>query len=271
MNTFNRITRAAREGRMLSTLNRRLNPAREWNLRASLRQQHASVRELPSIQFHGNSEASPASVALRSSFDAAQRGCCALPAEIRAIEGMSGQKYRSFINSLVSVYPDPRYLEIGSWAGSTATAALHGNSAYALCIDNWSQFGGPRSEFFSNMDKVISEKIKFRFLEQDYRSVDFGSIGRFNIYLFDGPHEEGDHRDGIMLAQPALLDPFVLIVDDWNWRSVRIGTFRGLSDAKCYVESSIELRTTRDNMHSAVSGKASEWHNGYFLAVVRRG
>ena len=34
---------------------------------------------------------------------------------VRAIDGMSGQKYRTFINNLVKDHPDPRYLEIGSW------------------------------------------------------------------------------------------------------------------------------------------------------------
>ena len=246
-------------------------PLRDWKLRAALRQWLAPNRQLPLIHFHGTFSASREGVALKDSFDEAQQGICRLPEEIRGIEGFSGQKYRSFVNNLVRVYPDPHYLEIGSWGGSTATAALYGNSAQALCIDNWSQFGGPRSEFFSNMDKVISENIQFRFLEQDFRRVDFRSIGQFNIYLFDGPHEEADQCDGITLAQPALLDPFILIVDDWNWRFVRIGTFKGLIDAKCYVESSIEIRTTRNNRHPRVSGKASEWHNGYFLAVVHKG
>ena len=120
---------------------------------------------------------------------------------------MSGQRYRSFINSLVASHPDPRYLEIGSFAGSTATAALHGNRGKALCIDNWSQFGGPHSDFFDNIEKVLSSDIDFSFLEQDFRAVRYDRIGTFNIYLFDGPHEERDQYDGIALAQPALTDP----------------------------------------------------------------
>jgi hypothetical protein len=271
MNTINRIAGAVKEGRLLSGLQRRLDPLRECKLRAALRQWQVPNRQLPLIHFHGDFSASPEGVALKGSFDKAQLGTYRLPEEIRSIEGMSGQKYRCLVNNLVRAYPDPRYLEIGSWAGSTATAALHGNSVQALCIDNWSQFGGPRSEFFSNMDKVISEDVHFRFLEQDFRRVDYRSIGHFNIYLFDGPHEEADQCQGVTIAQPALLDPFILIVDDWNWRAVRIGTFRGLIDAKCRVESSIELRTTRNNTHPVVSGQASEWHNGYFLAVVRKG
>lgn len=274
MNTINRIALAVEEGRLLSSLQRRLrrrfNPLRERKLRAALRQRQAPNRQLPMIHFHGDFAASPEGVALRGSFDKAQCGTYWLPEDIRDIDGMSGQKYRSFVNNLVHVYPDPYYLEIGSWAGSTATSALYGNSAHALCVDNWSEFGGPRSEFFSNMDKVISEDIHFRFLEQDFRRVDFRSIGHFNIYLFDGPHEEEDQYHGVTLAQPALLDPFVLIVDDWNWRSVRIGTFRGLVDAGCHVESSIEIRTTVNNKHPVVANSASDWHNGYFLAVVRK-
>ena len=86
---------------------------------------------------------------------------------------MSGQKYRAFINNLVRSCPNPRYLEVGSWAGSTATAALSGNRASALCIDNWSQYGGPKDQFFQNIKKVLSEKIQFKFMERDFRSVDY--------------------------------------------------------------------------------------------------
>src|SRR5271155_210084 len=230
MHTINRIASAVEEGRLISGL---LDRLRECVLRASLRQWHTPSRQPHMIHFHGDFSASAEGVALKGSFDKARQGTWRLPEEIRGIEGMSGQKYRSFVNNLVRSYPDPRYLEIGSWRGSTATAALYGNSAQALCIDNWSQFGGPRSEFFSNMDKVVSEDVHFRFLEQDFRKVDFHSIGDFNIYLFDGPHEETDQCQGVTIAQPALLDPFILIVDDWNWRPVRIGTFRGLIEAKC--------------------------------------
>ena len=150
----------------------------------------------------------------------------ALPAEVRQIEGMSGQKYRSLINRLVASISDARYLEIGSWAGSTAAAALYGNTVKALCIDNWSQFGGPRELFFANIKKVLTPNIKFEFIERDFRAVDYNDIGSFNIYLFDGPHEEKDQYDGIMIAQPALTNQFILIVDDWNWRQSELGHFR---------------------------------------------
>ena len=59
---------------------------------------------------------------IKHSFDRALNDESPLPSEIRDIDGMSGQKYRAFINNLVRSCPNPRYLEVGTWAGSTATA-----------------------------------------------------------------------------------------------------------------------------------------------------
>jgi hypothetical protein len=225
---------------------------------------------LPVVSRYGDFTTSDQCRLLEHSFARALNGESPLPSEIRDIDGMSGQKYRAFINILLSSCPKPRYLEIGSWAGSTATAALSGNRAAALCIDNWSQFGGPKDQFLQNIKKVLSEKIQFKFLEQDFRAVDYGSIGQFNIYLFDGPHREADQYDGVVLAQPALTGTFFLIVDDWNWRAVRLGTFRGLAASRCHLECSIEVRTTLDESYPSVFGKQSDWHNGYFIAVVQK-
>ena len=60
--------------------------------------------------------------------------------EIKFMSGMSGKKYRYLINQLVYLIEKPRYLEIGSWAGSTVCSALYGNKVKAVCIDNWLKF-----------------------------------------------------------------------------------------------------------------------------------
>jgi hypothetical protein len=224
-------------------------------------------QRLPSIRLGGQFSSGPG-LLIKTAFESASAQSSSLPITIREIPGMSGQRYRSFINRLVASYPDARYLEVGSFAGSTATAALYGNRAKALCIDNWSQFGGNRSAFLANIDRTLSSDLEFSYLEQDFRSVPFHGIGQFNIYLFDGPHEERDQYDGIVLAQPALTDSYVLIVDDWNWRQVRMGTYRALRDAACRIECSIEIRTTLDDSPTLTPGKHSDWHNGYFIAAI---
>jgi len=222
------------------------------------------------IAMSGWSSVSPIQQLVTKAFTRALVNDSKLPQTIRNIKGMSGQIYRSFINNLVESHENARYLEIGSWAGSTATAALYGNTAKCVCIDNWSQFGGPKTAFFANIELVRSDKIDFSFIEQDFRTVDYGTLGTFNIYMFDGPHTELDQYDGIMIAQPALEKSHIMIVDDWNWQSVRDGTLRALVDTKCRIEFWFEVRTTFDNSHALVGGEDSDWHNGYFIAMVEK-
>jgi hypothetical protein len=269
-----RIGSAVREGRIQHGVRRRWLTCRavcrehwfRWKL--GVRAQRPA--SLPSIALSAGAPSSEETRLLKSAFDAACGESSDLPANIRAIAGMSGQRYRSFINAYVRAIPDARYLEVGSWAGSTAAAALVGNRAKALCIDNWSEFGGPREVFFSNIALALSDRIDFRFIESDFRVVDYASIGSFNVYLFDGPHEEADQYDGVVLAQPALTDRFLLVVDDWNWRAVRVGTFNALAGAGCTVEDFIEVRTTLNDDHPESANEQSDWHNGYFLAVVAK-
>ena len=224
--TWKRFSSATKEGRLVAAALVRL---REALYRGILRQAVSPYRNVPYISVSGDFSNLPASVLLKQCLGRAVADLGGPPDFVRAIDGMSGQKYRTFINNLVRSHPDARYLEVGSWQGSTAAAALHGNCVKALCIDNWSQFGGPKSAFLANMERVRSQSpaVDFRFVEGDFRRVDYTSLGRFNIFLFDGPHEEMDQYDGIMLARPALEGCFILIVDDWNWRKVRLGTLPG--------------------------------------------
>lgn len=186
------------------------------------------------------------------------------------IEGMSGRKFRYFLNNLLGTISNPRYLEVGSWAGSTFCSAIYGNTLRATAIDNWSQFGGPVNHFFVNVGHCCSADTRVSVLFEDFRNVDFGAIGKFNVYLFDGPHAYQDQYDGVVMAWDALADEFVLMVDDWNWEDVRRGTFDAIRDLGLELEFKIEVRTTQDNSHPKLSGKASDWHNGYFIAVVRK-
>jgi hypothetical protein len=217
----------------------------------------------------GNHQGTAKSSLLYEAFVKTMGAVDRLPAAVSDMEGMSGQSYRLFVNNLVSATDAANYLEIGSWAGSTVAAALYGNTAHALCIDNWSQFGGPKDEFLDNCKK-LQLKHRIDLLEDDFRNVDYSAFGPFDIYLYDGPHEEEDHHDGIVRVQPALEDEYFLIVDDWNWPGVRIGTLRGLSATKSTILFAIEVRTTEDNEHPAGGGKDSAWHNGCLLAVIAK-
>lgn len=185
----------------------------------------------------------------------------------KKLGGMSGKKYRAFVNSLIKLLPAPRYLEIGSYMGSTACAAISGNKLKALCIDNWSQFGGPKGSFLSNIEFCLkTSDCDFQFVENDFRKVDYDSIGKFNVYMFDGPHEDIDQYEGITLIQNALDDVYVLIVDDYNKESIRNSTMKALKDIDSKILASIEIITP----YPGERMKTSDWHNGYFIAVIEK-
>jgi hypothetical protein len=229
-----------------------------------------STREEMSVVFNGE----PASCAEAGRIWDAFRTSMALdndlPDQILNMRGMSGRKYRRFINRLVDATPNARYLEIGSWTGSTTCAAMAGNSVRVVCIDNWAQFDGPKAEFESNTTCFLGSRTNFRSIESDFRFVDYGELGTFNIYLFDGPHEYQDQYNGIVITQPALAEVHILIVDDWNWPSVRRGTLDALQSLATEVLYSIEIRTTQADCHPMQSSQKTDWHNGYYFAACRK-
>ena len=221
-----------------------------------------------SIKLSGNFRASSLCETLYKSFFDTLALDHLLPTPILTMVGMSGQRYRMFINNLVRSIHNPRYLEIGSWQGSTACSAMWGNSAVVTCIDNWSQFGGPKDVFLFNVE-LTKGNCQFSFIESDYRSVNYDQLGTHNIFMFDGPHEEIDQYDGIVRPLTALSSEFILIVDDYNWETVRLGTQRAIRDSDISTICSIEIRTTQDNTQPATNiMQNSDWHNGYFIAAL---
>lgn len=232
--------------------------------------QHMTIRQ----EAPANRHAADLVAAARRALDRALADDGKLPEEVLSISGMSGRRYRRFVNNLVESVAGAKYLEIGSWGGSTLCSAIYGNDVEALAIDNWSQFGGPFDRFYRNLAAFKGE-ARVSFLEKDFRTVDFRALGStfgtFNVYLFDGPHSFADQYDGIMRAQPSLEDAYVQVVDDWNWRQVRDGTMQAIADAGLQVGFMAEVRTTLDDTHAeGLTCEQSDWHNGYFIAVLSR-
>lgn len=204
------------------------------------------------------------------------RGEHKLSESVRTMEGFSGRLYRSLINNLIETTPDARYLEIGSWTGSTACAAMEGNSCDVLCIDNWhglhagqtapsEEAKSAKETFQKNTNSIITEKINFKFIEQNYKTIDYNTLGKFNVYLFDGPHEFQDQVDGIIMAQPALDDTYVLIIDDFNYLTAQDATAKAFEEIKANAIAWLDIRTTRDAL-----GVSSNWHNGYYIGVIKK-
>ena len=190
--------------------------------------------------------------------------------DVLTMVGMSGGKYRHFINNLIRGLPNPSYLEVGCWTGSTLCSAISRNRVRATGIDNWSEFGGPKDQFLANVNRFKVPEAHVTFVECDFRKLDIASLGTFNVYLFDGPHAYQDHCDGLVHAARALTRQFIRIIDDWNWEPVRRGSLAAIKALNLSLKYSLEIRTTLDGTHGPVIGHLSDWHNGYFFSVLEK-
>ena len=208
----------------------------------------------------------PQAVILDQAFELAKQHNTKLSSYTMNMQGMSGRKYRTLINRLVEKTPDARYLEVGSWKGSTVCSAMDGNTGVFKCIDNWYEGSHIKVDFETNTKQLLTDNTDFSFIYNDFRNVDYHALGKFNIYMFDGPHEKQDQYDGIYYALPALDDCYTLIVDDYNVEPVQSGTRDALVACGQTVIASISILSGEDPYLNG-----SDWHNGYFIAVIKKG
>jgi hypothetical protein len=188
--------------------------------------------------------------------------------EILNMDGMSGKMTRHFYNNLLD-RDDVRYLEIGTWKGSSVCSAMCGNKANVVCIDNWSEFGGPKEEFLKNFNAYKGEN-QARFIEEDCYKVDISQLPKFNIYMYDGNHTKDSHYMALVHYYNCLDDMFVFIVDDWNWKEVRNGTYESLKKLNLAVLYEKEIRLTTNNMHTSPNLARETWHNGIYVAILQK-
>ncbi len=206
---------------------------------------------------------------VETAFEKAVKGESKLTDKILKMEGMSGKKTRHLYNNLLNK-DGIRYLEIGSWKGSSACSAMYGNRAEVFCIDNWSQFSGPKSEFYRNFNAYRGENSA-QFLEQDCFTVDVTQLPKFNIYLYDGDHARVSHYNALIHYYECLDDIFIYIVDDWNWKDVRDGTYESFKQLNVSVLYEKEVKTTDDDTHPPWgSEKQQDWHNGTYIAILQK-
>lgn len=207
---------------------------------------------------------------LEKSFLNAENGISKINDDILYIEGMSGIKTRHFYNNLLDT-DDARYLEIGTWKGSTVCSAMYKNKAKVLCIDNWSEFGGPKDIFLNNFEKFKGENDAY-FIENNCFHINISElpIPKFNIYLYDGNHESNSHHNALIHYYDALDDIFIYIVDDWNCPKVRNGTISSIKHLNLNILYNKMIRTSYDDQHANFYIARKTWWNGIYVAILQK-
>jgi len=206
------------------------------------------------------------------SFNNAQNNISKLNSGILSMEGLSGKKTRHLYNNVCSMN-DTRYLEVGTWKGSSVCSAFYKNNIDVVCIDNWSELGGPKSEFIQNVLKYKGNlrQDKFKYIEDDCFKVDISKLNKFNVYLYDGNHTEESHYMALTYYIKVLDDVFIYIVDDWNWPFVRDGTRNAIKDLNLTIVYEKEIRTTMDDTCPPDDlPEKINWWNGVYVAILKK-
>ena len=183
--------------------------------------------------------------------------------EILQYKGFTGPKTRHLYNNICSKLQDIRYLEIGTWYGSSSISAIYKNKIDALFIDNWCQFDGDSNIFVENLEK-FNENSNYNLIENDCWSIDLDSFkSKYNVYLYDGAHTENDHYKSLHYYYPVLDDQFIFMVDDWCWPDVRDGTMRAIRDLNLNIQFRHEEFLSSDDLQNMPNHKGKDsWWNG---------
>ncbi len=224
-------------------------------------------------------------------------GVSNLSKDIFYLDGMSSPKVRAFLNNLCE-REGTRYLEIGSWKGSTLISALYANEQMvdlAIGIDNFTEFADlgttinlisisqdtldrrrspqqkhPRECCRENIDRFLRKPLNLHFYDNDcFSSVFIDALkqhhpqAHINVYLFDGEHTESSQYSGFTEYDFILDDTFIAIIDDWNWEEVKVGTRRAFADLRYKVLKEWELPGKGTN-------DIENWWNGLYVAVVQK-
>lgn len=130
------------------------------------------------------------------------------------------------INSIVRrLNPGAVFLNVGTFAGFSLFSGMAGNEeSQCIGVDNFSQFGGPKEQFFQGYRRFKSKRSDF--FNMDYAKY-FRDHHRLPIgfYFYDGPHDYENQRNGLVVAEPYFCKDALILVDDTNDEIVRNATF----------------------------------------------
>jgi hypothetical protein len=183
------------------------------------------------------------------------------------VPGFSSQAIRFTLNASVKRMAPARILEVGSYMGSTAAAMCHENNVEVIhMVDNHSEFGQTSAALAGTADRfglpaVLHDIDYFQSLPDNV----FGGT-KFNVYFYDGSHNEADHARELSIALPHLEEAFLYMVDDFTvHQKVSLGCKAGLLALadKVEVVSSMVYESHLEN------DEAGYW-NGLLVAWCRR-
>ncbi len=171
--------------------------------------------------------------------------------QILNMEGMSGSKTRHLYNNVCTL-DNSKYLEIGTWKGSSFISAIYNNNCFGYCIDNWSQFGGPKNEFYNNLINYLPGQQNYKIIDKDCWSITNLDIpNNIDIFMYDGEHTYEDQKKAITHFSEFFSKYVIIMIDDWtcDWADVKKGTLDGIKEAGLKIHYSNEIGLVNTQKH----------------------
>lgn len=187
--------------------------------------------------------------------------------DVLALPGFSSAAIRSILNTSVRSVGAARILEVGSYMGSTAAAMCHDNNVEVIhMVDNHSEFGQTSAALAGTAHRfglpaVLHDLDYFQPLPDNV----FGGT-TFNVYFYDGSHDEADHARELAIALPHLEEAFLYMVDDFTiHQKVSLGCKAGL----LALADKVEVVSSMVYESHAENDEAGYW-NGLLVAWCRK-
>jgi hypothetical protein len=208
--------------------------------------------------------------------------------QLSKFTGLSGKRIRILLNELIK--EDTRYLEVGTFTGSTFVSALYGNNPASATVvdsfaagDTWEmdlkvdiEYHGIKVKnglFLLFLENCLRNNVKnFTCIQGDCFSLpqpDKFEIRDIDTYLFDGGHTRDDHIRALTSYINNMDDVFIYIVDDWNNAEVREGTRVGIESCFLKVHKEWEIFSEIKTIDNAIHYDRN-WWNGYYVAVCQK-
>ena len=187
------------------------------------------------------------------------------------IPGLTSTRVQSLINGLAK--SSSKYLEIGSYQGATAVAALSGNTLHAYFVDTWQE--APQAvregwetpstnslqEFKDNI-KPYRGDSKIFISNSDMFKVNLQSISDIDLFFYDGPHDLESTKNAVKYYAPVFANNAILIFDDANWTQVVQGAHKGITEA------GLKILYGKKVLNALESD--TDWWNGLYIVVVEK-
>jgi hypothetical protein len=194
-----------------------------------------------------------------------------LPESVLSLEGMSSHGNRLLLNNLCEL--GGKYLEIGSWKGSTFISALYNNiNCKGTSIDHHQEFLNSvfktsAEELEENCKKNLVHNENYTLITGDCFSPTTTLTDRYDIYFYDGFHSYEDQYRAIKHMYGNLKSIFFFLCDDYSIDRVERGTQDALRDMNIQVITEYKLF---GNQLIENSTKRGFWNGMYVALCVKK-